>query len=152
MPAEHTTGMAMGRGLLTTGERDYLRGESSKQRMYEARSRLRSRIDDQVSEDVEILDRNQPDLLQELREIVCDGVSDDRAADLQRQLEECREELDEARAAAERSSAGVDAFRIENALDSAQRAAEDIPDGTPGKSSVEDVVGYLEAAIERDGE
>jgi len=64
--------MSTGRGLLTEGEREYLRGESSDQRMYEARSRFRTRIEGPVSEDIELLEQHQPELLEELREIVCD--------------------------------------------------------------------------------
>ena len=65
--------MSVGRGLLTEGEREYLRGESSDQRMYEARSRFRTRIEESVSEDIELLEKHQPELLEELREIVCEG-------------------------------------------------------------------------------
>ena len=65
--------MSIGRGLLTEGEREYLRGESSDQRMYEARSRFRTRIEEPVSEDIELLEQHQPELLEELREIVCEG-------------------------------------------------------------------------------
>jgi Glu-tRNA(Gln) amidotransferase subunit E-like FAD-binding protein len=65
--------MSIGRGLLTEGERKYLRGESGDQRMYEARSRYRTRINEEVTEDVELLDQHQPELLDELREIICEG-------------------------------------------------------------------------------
>jgi hypothetical protein len=64
--------MSIGRGLLTEGEREYLRGESSDQRMYEARSRFRTRIEESVAKDVELLEQHQPELLDELREIVCE--------------------------------------------------------------------------------
>ena len=63
--------MSIGRGLLTEGEREYLRGEAGDQRMYEARSRFRARINEPVSEDIELLKQNQPELLEELRSIVC---------------------------------------------------------------------------------
>lgn len=64
--------MSIGRGLLTEGEREYLRGESGDQRMYEARSRFRTRIEESVAKDVELLEQHQPELLDELREIVCE--------------------------------------------------------------------------------
>lgn len=64
--------MSIGRGLLTQGEREYLRGESSDQRMYEARSRFRARIEGPVTEDIELLEQHQPELLEEIREIVCE--------------------------------------------------------------------------------
>jgi myo-inositol catabolism protein IolC len=72
MAPKQSGGMAVGRGLLTDGEREYLRGEATDQRMYEARSRFRSRIEHEVAEDIEILKENQPELLEELREVVCD--------------------------------------------------------------------------------
>lgn len=71
MVANESTSMAVGRGLLTEGEREYLRGESSDQRMYEARSRVRSRINNEVTEDIELLVEHQPEVLEELREVVC---------------------------------------------------------------------------------
>ena len=64
--------MSIGRGLLTEGEREYLRGESGDQRMYEARSRFRRRINEPVTEDIQLLEEHQPELLEELRRIVCD--------------------------------------------------------------------------------
>ena len=64
--------MSIGRGLLTEGERRYLRGEASEQRMYEARSRFRSRLEGEVVEDVDLLAKHQPELLDELREVVCE--------------------------------------------------------------------------------
>lgn len=64
--------MAIGRGVLTDGERGYLRGEAGDQREYEARSRVKSRIQDRVAEDVELLAEHHPDLLDELRDAVCE--------------------------------------------------------------------------------
>jgi len=64
--------MSIGRGLLTEGEREYLRGEAGDQRMYEARSRFRTRIKEPVARDVELLEQHQPELLEELREVVCE--------------------------------------------------------------------------------
>lgn len=65
--------MAVGRGILTDGEREYLRGEQGDQRMYEARSRFRARLANEVVDDVVLLEEHQPELLEELREVVCDG-------------------------------------------------------------------------------
>ncbi len=64
--------MTIGRGLLTDGEREYLRGESGDQRMYEARSRFRKRLSESVVEDIKLLEQHQPELLDELRAIVCE--------------------------------------------------------------------------------
>lgn len=63
--------MATGRGLLTDYERECLAGEHEKQREYETRSRVRSRLDGPLREDLEHLREYDPDLLEELREVVC---------------------------------------------------------------------------------
>ena len=65
--------MAIGRALITETEKEYLAGEHGDQRRYEARSRLKSRITEQLSEDIEFLDNEQPDLLDLLEEVVCEG-------------------------------------------------------------------------------
>ena len=60
------------RALLTETEREYLAGEHGDQRMYEARSRVRRRITEQFVEDLDHLDEHSPDLLDELRDVVCE--------------------------------------------------------------------------------
>lgn len=72
MTRDKQSGMTIGRGLLTEGEREYLRGEAGKQRMYEARSRFRSRLEERVQDDIELLEEHQPELFEQLREVVCD--------------------------------------------------------------------------------
>jgi hypothetical protein len=72
MPPKNQSGMAVGRGILTDGEQKYLAGEETKQREYEARSRVRSRIEGPLSEEVTFLADHHPDLLEELREVVCE--------------------------------------------------------------------------------
>lgn len=67
--------MATGRALTTETEREYLRGEHGDQRMYEARSRLRARISEQLADDVELFRSEAPGLLEELQAVACD---DDR--------------------------------------------------------------------------
>ena len=42
------------------------------QRMYEARSRFRTRIEEPVAEDVKLLEQHQPELLEELRDMICE--------------------------------------------------------------------------------
>jgi hypothetical protein len=60
------------RALLTDGEREHIRGEKdNQQRSWEAISRVRKRIDERMAEDIEILAEHRPDLLDELREVVC---------------------------------------------------------------------------------
>lgn len=62
------------RGLLTEREREILSGEADVSDNYRYRvvSRVRTKIDN-VSEDVEILEKNRDDLLQEFREVVCEN-------------------------------------------------------------------------------
>lgn len=66
-------GMATGRALTTETEREYLRGEHGDQRMYEARSRVKARINKRLAEEVELFEEHAPEVLDELREVVCDG-------------------------------------------------------------------------------
>lgn len=71
--ANHTAdSMARGRGLTTEYERESIVGEHGDQRKYEAVSRVRSRINEKVAEDVELLREHHPVLLKELRAVVCD--------------------------------------------------------------------------------
>jgi len=71
MASENQTGMA--RALLTDGERRHISGESGEdQRRYEAVSRVRSRIEEELTTDVEILEKHHPELLEELRDVVCE--------------------------------------------------------------------------------
>lgn len=61
------------RGLLTEREREIISGEADVDDSYRYRviSRVRTKIDN-VAEDVELLAENREDLLEELREAVCD--------------------------------------------------------------------------------
>ena len=63
--------MSVGRGLLTESEREALAGESSDSYRYKTRSFFRDRLDE-VEKDVEHLKEHDPDLLEELREVVCE--------------------------------------------------------------------------------
>lgn len=60
------------RGLLTDREREILEGDAEVTENYRRRvvSRVRTKID-AVDEDVTILEKNHPQLLEELRENVC---------------------------------------------------------------------------------
>lgn len=64
--------MAKTRALLTETEREQIAGEHGDSRKYQAVSRVRSRIEDELATDVAVLQENHPDLYDELREIVCD--------------------------------------------------------------------------------
>ena len=70
--SDRSSSMATGRALTTETEREYLRGEHGKQRMYEARSRVKARINERVAEEVELFEEDAPELLDELRGVVCE--------------------------------------------------------------------------------
>lgn len=63
--------MAKTRALLTETEREQIAGEHGDTRRYQAVSRVRSRIDDELSTDVDLLQEHHPDLYDELCEVVC---------------------------------------------------------------------------------
>lgn len=62
------------RGLLTDREREIIRGEAdvSDDYRYRVASRIRNKIE-RIEDDVSILEQYRADLLEELREAVCDG-------------------------------------------------------------------------------
>lgn len=64
--------MARGRALITEYEREAMAGKHGDQRRYEARSRFRSRIQKNLTDEIEFLADEEPDLLEELYEVVCD--------------------------------------------------------------------------------
>ena len=64
--------MAKTRALLTATEREQIAGDHGDQRRYQATSRVRRRITEELTTDVEILAEHHPDLLEELQEAVCD--------------------------------------------------------------------------------
>lgn len=63
--------MAKSRALLTDLEREQIAWEHGDDRRYQAASRIRRRIKEELTEDVEVLAEEHPDLLEELREVVC---------------------------------------------------------------------------------
>lgn len=63
--------MARTRALITQTERRQLTGEEGEQRKYEAATRIRSRIEDELSKDVAVLVEHHPGLLAEVRDVVC---------------------------------------------------------------------------------
>jgi hypothetical protein len=64
--------MNEGRGLLTEQERKALAGEKSDSYRYKTRSFFRNRLD-HVADDIRVLEEHDAELLEELREVVCDG-------------------------------------------------------------------------------
>lgn len=61
------------RAIMTTADRERISGEADAPdtKRYQAISRVRSRIEE-LETDVEVLREHHPELLEELREVVCD--------------------------------------------------------------------------------
>ena len=60
------------RAMLTDTERELLDAEEKSDRYYQAVSRVRRKINEELSTDIEILEENHPQLLEELQEVVCE--------------------------------------------------------------------------------
>ncbi|TMT81857.1 hypothetical protein E2L06_17655 [Haloterrigena sp. H1] len=60
------------RVLLTETEREQIAGEHGDSRRYQATSRIRRRVEDELTKDVEILQEHHPDLLEEIHAVVCE--------------------------------------------------------------------------------
>jgi len=71
MPRTKQEAMAKSRALLTETEREQIAGEHGDERKYQATSRVRRRIEEELTEDVEVLREHHPELLEELRDVVC---------------------------------------------------------------------------------
>ncbi len=71
--ANGQTSMARTRALLTQTEREWLESDETESgsRRYQVVSEVRNRIEDELTEDVTVLAENHPDLLEELRDVVC---------------------------------------------------------------------------------
>lgn len=66
--------MVTRRALLTDRERELLESENeaNDDLRYQAISRVRRKIQDELTTDVDVLQEHHPDLYDELREVVCD--------------------------------------------------------------------------------
>lgn len=66
--------MAKSRGLITDTERERISGEAdvSDSKRYQAISRVRRRIREELPKELELLEEHHPKLLEELREAVCE--------------------------------------------------------------------------------
>ncbi|MDS0284752.1 hypothetical protein [Haloarcula onubensis] len=70
---EKADSMSRRRALLTDRERELLANddEDEKEYRYQAASRIRNKIEDELTEDLEILEEHHPELARELRDVVC---------------------------------------------------------------------------------
>ena len=62
--------MARRRAILTDTERELLDGDEKSDRYYQAVSRVRRKINEELPTDIKILEENHPQLLEELQEVV----------------------------------------------------------------------------------
>jgi hypothetical protein len=65
--------MARTRALLTETEREHLRSEKASSNQYQAVSRIRNRIHEELQTDLEVLEKHHPELYKELAQVVCDS-------------------------------------------------------------------------------
>jgi len=68
-----TEGMARRRALLTDRERELIADENAESQRYVAISRVRTKIAEELPKDISILEEHHPDLLEELRDAVCEN-------------------------------------------------------------------------------
>jgi hypothetical protein len=66
-----SSGMGEGRALLTERERDAITGDESDSYRYKTRTYLRRRLE-KLEADAELLAEHEPELYDELRDVVCD--------------------------------------------------------------------------------
>lgn len=64
--------MAKTRALLTEMEREQIAGEHGQDRRYQATSRVRRRVTDELTTDIKVMAEHHPELLGEIRDVVCD--------------------------------------------------------------------------------
>jgi hypothetical protein len=62
------------RALLTPSEREALSDPETKENPYVAVTRVRQKIEEELPRDVRVLEEHRPDLLEELRDVVCAEV------------------------------------------------------------------------------
>jgi hypothetical protein len=70
---QDSANMGRRRAILTDRERELLKSDSEDEReyRYQAASRIRNKIQDELEKDVRILEDNHAELLEELRDVVC---------------------------------------------------------------------------------
>ena len=101
------------RALLTDGEREAIRGETddmTKGTRDSHFSRLRSKIE-QMGQDVRDLREHQPELFEELREVVCEPATDERLTLLENEVPTIQTRLDDLETAVRELQEGQDLER-----------------------------------------
>jgi predicted house-cleaning noncanonical NTP pyrophosphatase (MazG superfamily) len=96
--------MAEGRALLTDREREALAGDKSDNYRYKTRTYFRDRLE-RLAADIEHLEEHEPELLEELRDVVCPTTETKTEEELEATI---REELGERRAHTDSAAADAD--------------------------------------------
>ena len=73
MVEKDQTEMGRYRAIMTDTDREHITGESdpSQDQKDQAVYRVRQRIHEELAEDIDVLEEHRPDVLEELREVVC---------------------------------------------------------------------------------
>ena len=74
MAVNNTAEMGRYRAIMTETDREYISGEgdATDHQRQQSVTRVRSRIQDELPRDIEILAEHRPDLLDELQDVVCE--------------------------------------------------------------------------------
>ncbi|WP_229772992.1 hypothetical protein [Halarchaeum nitratireducens] len=64
---------------MTETDREYISnaGDVEKNKRHQSISRVRKRINEELPHDIDVLEEHHPELLEELRDVVCEGRADD---------------------------------------------------------------------------
>lgn len=110
------------RAIMTDTDRRYISGEgdaTDNQRMQSV-SRVRSRITKELSHDIDVLEEHRPDLLHDLRDVVCDDANPDGGKVKTVDTAQINRALDDLEAALERGNRD----QIEDALKRARQEVD----------------------------
>ena len=74
MSPNTTAAMGRYRAVMTETDREYISGETdtTDHKVQQSVTRVRSRINDELPQDIKILKEHRPDLLEELQDVVCE--------------------------------------------------------------------------------
>lgn len=75
--------MPFRRALMTKRERELIAGDDDDDLRYQAVSRVRRKISDELTTDVALLREHHPDLYEELQEVVCEPESNNASSGLE---------------------------------------------------------------------
>lgn len=80
LPQNETRGVSRRRAILTDRERELLRDEDAGDQRYVAVSRVRTKIQEELDDDISILREHHEGLYEELRDVVCEDAQDGAVA------------------------------------------------------------------------